>query len=200
MAGTKPTRPRPPPISPQAHENHEVPSTSSSKAPPKQPPPPKQMPIPKQTPTAPSSIISPNEQKALYASVKKPKRYPAPTMPAPPPPYEGDTVKRMASVESPTSPNPPPVSVAKEPSPTVVTKESGQGHPPVRSQPSLEETDGSGRSAKVTSKEGSGAAAPVAGRPRPPRPAPSRPSRPPAGTYADNIIQVHNIILNLVQA
>ena len=102
-------------------------------------------------------------------------------MPAPPPPYEGDTVKRMASVESPTTPTPPITSTAKEtPSSSVVTKESGQGQPPVRPHPLLEETDGSGGSAKV--KEGSGTAVPAPGRPRPPRPAPSRPSRPPAGT------------------
>ena len=95
-------------------------------------------------------------------------------------------MKRMASVESPTTPNPPTsVAMAKEPSTTAVMKESGQGHPPatISQPPLLEETDGSGKSAKVTSKEGSGAAATAPGRPRPPRPAPSRPSRPPAGTH-----------------
>ena len=171
MAGTRPMRPRPPPISPQARESHEAPSITSSSS--------KGSPVSKQPPTAPSpSSIPPNEAKSPYASVKKQKRYPPPNVPAPPPPYEGDTIKRMASIESPNTPNLPPF-VAKEMPPSSVTKESGQGHPPppLRLQ-TLEEMDGG---SKITNK-GNGAAT-VASRPRPPRPAPSRPSRPPAGMY-----------------
>ena len=96
MAGTKPARPRPPPISPQAHESHEVPHAKR----PRPPPPAVTTPPVVTTPTS-------NDPKSIYATVKKQKRYPAPTTPAPPPPYEGDTVKKLATAESPTTPTPP---------------------------------------------------------------------------------------------
>ena len=156
MAGTKPTRPRPPPISPQAHESHEVPSSKRPKttpaAPPTQPHPP------------PSFSV---DEKALYSSVKKPKRYPAPTMPAPPPPYEGDALKKVTTNDLLITPTPAPPSAAKM---SMKEEQSLKPHPP-------DETDGSS-----TSTDDTGGSGPTGiGRPRPPRPAPSRPSRPPAG-------------------
>lgn len=168
MAGTRPARPRPPPISAQAQESHDVPLPKRPK-----PPPPGTVPTPSSSSSSSLSstaTTSSNEDRAIYSTVKKPpKRYPAPTTPAPPPPYEGDALKKLANAESAvlsaTSP-----STGKEPTQLVVKEELSVKQQP----PSSDETDGD-RKADATSGSG------LAGKPRPPRPAPSRPSRPPAG-------------------
>lgn len=164
MAGTKPMRPRPPPISPQAHESHEVPSTKRSK------------PSPVTAQPTPTVTLSPDELNSMYATVKKPKRYPPPSVPAPPPPYEGDDVDDLISVEPLTSPTPP--AMTKEPS-EMLTK-MRESHPPDGDR--TQETSGSGFDAGAG---GSGS------KQRPPRPAPSRPARPPAGIKLMKLMKIY---------
>ncbi len=94
---------------------------------------------------------------SLYTAVnKKNKRYPAPEVPAPPPPYEGKA--------SPKKIPPPDMKDANKPERSV----SPPGY----------EMVASGNSAATSE-----ARLPLGGRPRPP---PSRPSRPPAGTFHNN--------------
>ena len=150
MAGTKPARPRPPPISPQAHESHEVPYAKRPR-----PPPP--------TVATPTATPPTNDQKSIYATVNKQKRYPPPTMPAPPPPYEGDTVTKLVAAETPTTPTPPLAIVEEK------EEQKTKTHPP----------DEANSGAGGTNK------------PRPPRPAPSRPSRPPAGIQLNHVHNKH---------
>lgn len=101
---------------------------------------------------------------SLYSVVdKKSKRYPAPNMPAPPPPYEGKAMKDVAKKPSPSS-EPPPSSeqvdtASKRPERSI----SPPGYEPVSS---INAAGGVG-----PPKIGGGSA----------RLPPSRPSRPPAG-------------------
>lgn len=161
MAGTKPIRPRPPPISPQAHESHEIPSSTRPKPSPANVQP---------TPPASSSL------EAMYATVKKPKRHPPPSMPAPPPPYKEDDVSGLFSAEPVTTPTTP--ATAKAPSQTLTrVQESLKPHP-------HDGTDGGSTHNTSGSGDGSGFTPGTGGsgsKQRPPRPAPSRPARPPAG-------------------
>lgn len=103
--------------------------------------------------------------KDIYATVNKPKRYPPPSVPAPPPPYEGSTIKKLntSAQNGPSSGGGAPANQRKSPSPSSPTPADDQTH-----------SDKS-----VTSKQPEGL--PGKAQARPPRPAPGRPSRPPAG-------------------
>lgn len=158
MAGTRPLRPRPPPISPQTHESHGIPSTKRSK------------PLPATAQPTPPSPLSADELNSMYATVKKPKRYPPPSVPAPPPPYEGDDVDTLGSEGPLTTPTPP--AIAKEPSQTLTKMLEPHPSDGGRIQGASGSGDGSGFNAGAG---GSGS------KQRPPRPVPSRPARPPAG-------------------
>lgn len=111
---------------------------------------------------------------SLYTEVKKPKRYPAPNVPAPPPPYEGNGVIPQ-STSVPETHNGGVDStdlIEHHLSSPVAAKRS---FVPAKSpQPN---TRGS-----IT-----GQTPPAKGNPRPMRTPPSRPSRPPAGKGSLNL-------------
>ena len=115
----------------------------------------------------------------IYATVNKPKRYPPPSVPAPPPPYEGDTVQNL---DSPQNGPPPGTDTAAILIPTPVPVErSPSSSPTPPKNVSSTAADDHTPSNKPTAKPHDGPSG--KGQPRPLRPVPSRPSRPPAGEF-----------------
>ena len=131
--------------------------TISSRPKPKDPPP-----MSRKTSDFSREKFSPPEVMldSLYSTVDKTKRYPAPNVPAPPPPYEGKAMK-----DAPKK--------AEENSITERTV-SPPGYEPVASATSPSS------SSVTTTSSSSSARKPSTGGARPP---PSRPSRPPAGWH-----------------
>ena len=108
---------------------------------------------------------------SLYTEVKKPKRYPAPNVPAPPPPYEGDG-GALQSTHAPQTHN-------GEVHPTELIQHHPSSPVPAKRSTVPTESLHSNSRGSVT-----GQALSTKGHPRPMRSPPSRPSRPPAGKNA----------------